>query len=321
MDLAVSFYERDREQFAVVLGSAVALRLFLFLVPSTITMVGLIGVIAPRVGLADLLEQASVTGSVAEEVARATDASRPAWAAVVAGGLVLTAWAGRNLAVVLAACSGAAWGLGFRQSRATVRIAATVTVLAVGIVVTIGVVNRMRASFGLAGETTSWFLATLVLGLAWFAVSSVLPRGTTDPGALLPGAALVGTVLAATQWFLQYYLPGRIERASAVAGGTGVTVAVLGAMFVVGRAMAASFILDAVVHERLGSVSRAVFALPLLRTLPRRSPWLARYFDLPDAPAAPDALGATAADRDDHGSGHGGHGGHGGDRRSDGGPT
>jgi hypothetical protein len=43
---------------------------------------------------------------------------------------------------------------------------------------------------------------------------------------------------------------------------------------------AASFILDAVLHERLGSVSKLFFDLPGLRVLPRRIPRLARFFDL-----------------------------------------
>jgi uncharacterized BrkB/YihY/UPF0761 family membrane protein len=239
MDLAVSFYERDRDQFASVLGAAVALRLFLFMVPAVLAAVGVLTAVVPQRKVEALIRGTSVTGSVAEEVAKATEASRSAWILLLLGGLWVSIWAGRNLAIVLAACSGAAWRLEASRSRADLRTAGAVTLLAFGIVVCLAVVNRLRASFGLAGVTTSWVVAAAIIGIAWFAVSWTLPRGTPDPGALLPGAVLVGVVLAAIQWFLQYYLPEKVERASAVAGGTGTAVAVLSSMFVIGRVMAA----------------------------------------------------------------------------------
>jgi len=51
-------------------------------------------------------------------------------------------------------------------------------------------------------------------------------------------------------------------------------------MFLVGRLLAASLIIDAVIFERFGSISGVVFALPGLRRLPAGSPRLARFFDL-----------------------------------------
>ena len=89
-----------------------------------------------------------------------------------------------------------------------------------------------------------------------------LPRGTTDPGALLPGAAFTGLSLTGLQWVMQYYLPGRIERASDLTGSLGITVAPLGYLFLIGRIMASSLILNAVVYERVGSVSELVFDAP-----------------------------------------------------------
>jgi hypothetical protein len=63
-------------------------------------------------------------------------------------------------------------------------------------------------------------------------------------------------------------------------GSLGFTVATLGYMFVIGRLMVASLLLNAVIWERLGSISGLVFSLPVLRRLPSRSTRLARFFDL-----------------------------------------
>ena len=44
--------------------------------------------------------------------------------------------------------------------------------------------------------------------------------------------------------------------------------------------MTASFVVTAVTYERFGSLSEVIFALPFVRRLPRRYPWLAEFFSL-----------------------------------------
>jgi hypothetical protein len=279
-DLAASFYERDREAFASVLGAAVALRLFLFVVAISLLLAGSLLLVAGSEGIRELLSQANVTGSLAGQIGGAAKGSRSAGVSMVLLGLWLTLTNGRKLANVLAACSASAWHMDARQARPTLRMAAGVTTLVMILMLTASVLNRIREATGLGVETVSWAAATVVFGIGWFTVSWTLPRGTTDPGALLPGAALVGSMMAVLQWFMQFYLPTKIARSSEVMGSLGFTVATLGYMFVIGRLMAASLMLNAVVWERLGSVSGLVFSLPVLRRLPARSPRLASFFDL-----------------------------------------
>ncbi len=50
------------------------------------------------------------------------------------------------------------------------------------------------------------------------------------------------------------------------------------------RVPAFTFALNAVLFEQVGSVSRFVSGLPVLRAVPRRSEAFARYFDLPRDP-------------------------------------
>ena len=280
VDLAVTYYERDRDSFASVLGAAIALRLFLFFVPVMIVLVSVVLLVAGNTGVSDLAEQTGITASLAAQVREATTTNRTTSVGLLLGGLWLMGWAGRSLTKVLAACSAGAWRLPGRQSRATLRMAAAVTTLVMLAVVTASALNRVRLTQGLAVVTTSWVVAGVLYAFAWFLVSSTLPRGTTDPGALLPGAAVVGASLAALQWFMQLYLPAKISRSSALTGSVGASVATLGYMFLIGRVMASSLILGAVLYERIGSVSEIVFDLPGLRRLPERSPRLRRYFDL-----------------------------------------
>lgn len=111
-------------------------------------------------GLDSLLQQASVTGELAQEVNSFTDNSTSTLIVAIVTSAWIAAWAGRNLVIVLAA--------------------------------TASITNRLRSEFGLAGSTTSWALGAVAFTAAWFAVMWVLPKGTPDPGAVIPGAALVG---------------------------------------------------------------------------------------------------------------------------------
>lgn len=280
LDLAVEYYERDRDSFASVLGAAIALRLFLFFVPAMLLVLGIIMLVVGHDGVREISEQAGVSGSLANQLEQATTTSARTTLGLVAVAFWLTTWAGRSLTKVLAACSAGAWRMAGREGRATLRMAAAVTTLIFLLVVAAGVLNRLEATQGVAVMTTSWVVAAGVYAVGWFLVSATLPRRTTDPGALLPGAVVVGASLAAMQWFMQFYLPGKLERSTELAGGFGASVATLGYMFLIGRVMASSLILDAVVFDRLGSISEVVFALPVLRGIPRRFPRVARYFDL-----------------------------------------
>lgn len=283
LDLALTYYERDRELLTSILGSAIALRLFLFIVPLLAFVISMIRLVIGENGLNLLLEQASIAGQLAQEVSRGTSTSTLVLTALTAA--MLSIWAGRNLVLVLAACSGTAWRLSVNERRASLRANATVTLLVIGLVLAASIVNRLRSEFtGVAGGMTSWLLAIGVATVSWFAVMWALPSRTRDPGAVLPGAIVVGVALAVFQWFMQFYLPSRLARSSSLVGGVGTTVATLGVLFLVGRLMASSFVLNAVVYERFGSLSTRLFGLPILRALPRRSPRLAAWFDVPTAP-------------------------------------
>jgi len=302
VDLAVQYYERDRDSFASVLGAAVALRLFLFFIPVVVVVVSIVLLIAGQDGIHSLTEQAGVTGSLAGQVDEATRTSRNTTIGVILGALWLTIWAGRSLTKVLAACAAGAWGLGGKQGKATIKMAAAVTTLILGILVAAGVLNRIKQEQGIAVVTTSWLVTAVVYAGGWFMVSLALPRQTRDPGAVLPGAALVGVALAGLQWVMQFYLPTRLEHSTAMSGTLGVSVAALGYMFLIGRIMVSSLILDAVVFDRVGSISELVFALPVLNRVPRRFPSVARFFDLDHSREGVDAE-VAAAEPDDPAAG------------------
>jgi uncharacterized BrkB/YihY/UPF0761 family membrane protein len=290
VDLTLRFLERDREAAGSVVGSAIAFRLFLFFVPLVLFVVGVAGFFANIVSSKDV-DDAGITGTVAAQINTAlTQPSSTRWIAVGAGfiGMLTT---GRTLSKALAGASCLAWRLPVR-SKASVRVVGGVIGLLVGLGVVAAILNRVRQSFGVAGASVSLVAVLAVYTVGALVLASLLPRGTSDPGALLPGAAVVGVTLAGLHAISQFYLPDRFDRASELYGAIGATIVTLGWFFIAGRALVLAMVLDAVIFERFGSITAFVFGFPVLRLVPRHWAWFRRYFDLDEEvirePGVPD---------------------------------
>jgi uncharacterized BrkB/YihY/UPF0761 family membrane protein len=288
--------ERDQEAQGSVLGSAVALRIFLFLVPASVVIVSVI-VLVDFTSLfdGDQLEKGYTTRDIFQAL---EDVSGWNTLWLLLGGLVLTAWAGRSLARVLAACSAGAWRMPSSQAKVKVVAALTLTGIVFVEVVASTVISSIRDLGGAPAWALSWGTLVALTGVAWFLVLLTLPRPVNDPGALLPAALAVGLVQGSVQAVLQAYTEGRVARTVDTYGDLAVTLAILGNLFILGRIMTASFTLTAVTYESFGSLSEAIFALPLVRRPPRRYPWFAEFFSLEIEPPAglPERGARTEAD-------------------------
>ena len=279
LDFAFRFYQRDREAAATIVGSALAYRLFLFFVPLALFVVGLLGFIQRWIRAADINETTGLTGTLAEQIETAmAQPNTTRWVATIVG-LVGMGWAGRSLSKVMVTASCLAWRMEV-TTKASVRVIASVVGLVAGITVVAGVMNRVRNEFGVGVAGVSFMAVFVIYGLAWLVMSMLLPRGTTDPGALLPGAVLVGAVVTVMQAISQLYIPDKVQRASELYGAIGLSLVFLGWFFFLGRAMVSGMTLNAVIYERFGSISHFVFGLPVVRVLPRKSAWIRRFFDL-----------------------------------------
>lgn len=260
-----------------MLGSAIALRLFLFVVPANIALVGLFNVIQLGDAMQEQLQSSYATGEVAKSL---DNLSWWNYLWLFLSGTVLMLWAGRSLAKVLSASSGSAWSKTARESKLKVT-----SIITLGLVLFLGVAassafGQIRDSSGPVIATAGALGIVLSISVVWFVVLLTLPRNTTDPGALIPGAVFMGVSYSALQWFMQFYLPLQIERGSDTMGNLAITVATLGNFFFIGRIMSASFVLGAFVYTAHGSLSQQIFKLPGLRSIPRRIPRVGDYFDL-----------------------------------------
>jgi membrane protein len=279
LDVGLRIYQRDVESAGSVVGSALAFRLFLLFVPMTLFVVGLLGFLAEWVGASDVNDAIGLNGTLASEINTAlTQPNSTRWIATFAG-LFGMIWAGRSLSKVMVSASCLAWRIPV-TTKASLRVVGSVVGLVATMALVATVINRIRLDLGLAVAGLSFLATVVIYGIAWMVISMLLPRATRDPGALLPGAFLLGAVLAGMEAISQLYLPDKLGRASALYGALATTIVTLGWFFFIGRAMIFGLSLDAVIYERFGSISQFVFRLPIVRVLPRRSSWLRTFFDL-----------------------------------------
>ena len=279
VDVPLRMYERDGEIAGSVVGAALAMRLFTFFVPLLLLIVGLAGFVRGNLSQ-ESLSDAGVAGRLADQVQSALEQpSQTRWLALLSGffGVVST---GRTLSKSMVQASCLAWRIPV-HAKASARLFGAVVGMLAGVGLMSLIVNVVldRSGVGVAG--VSYLGAVAIYVVVWTAVMSQLPRAAESIGSLLPGAALTAVVLASMQAVSQLYLPSRFERASALYGAIGSAVVVLGWFFIMGRVMILSMELNAVVYERNGTVTEAVFDLPGLRQLARWS-WVRRVVGLSD---------------------------------------
>jgi uncharacterized BrkB/YihY/UPF0761 family membrane protein len=292
VDVGMRMYERDKEAAGTLLGSAIALRLFLFFVPFLLLLVGLAGVLGRFFSVEGISDEAGITGTLAHEMDEAFhQQSATPWLAVAIG-IVGIATAGRSLTRALVLSSALAWAMGGSQ-RTRVRVIGVVVGIVVGTTVVTAALNRIRDGAGLAVLGVSFITVAAIYVVLWILLFLVLPRATSDPSGVIPGAAIVAVTMTGMQVVSQIYLPQRLDSASSVYGAIGVTIVTLGWFLIIGRTVAASFAVNAVLFEQVGSISSFVFGLPVIRIIPRRSERIRRFFDLP-APPVEDAPSGEA---------------------------
>ena len=248
--------DRDQEAQGSVLGSAVALRLFLFLVPSAVVIVSLIVLLdIPSLFDGDQLEKGYTTAGHR----RRPRGRRAGWTRCgsCSPGLVLAAWAGRSLARVLAACSAAAWRLPASEAKVNGDGRAHPDAASCSSRSSRPrSCRRIRDLGGAPAWALSWGTLVAIVGVAWFLVLLTLPRGGERPRCAAPGRR------CSSAWCRDRcrgcshaYTEGRVERTVDTYGDLAVTLAILGNLFILGRLMTASFVVVAVTYERFGSLS------------------------------------------------------------------
>jgi uncharacterized BrkB/YihY/UPF0761 family membrane protein len=250
VSLAVPFraVRRNSRVAASVLAGGVAYRLFLWLLPFSLVVGGLLGL-----GDAKALEEALAGGGLPAGVVDAVgDGARAAesnswWLLLV--GLWLVLWTGYTGAKAVQLIHALIWSVPppkahpFKNSLAF--SATCLAFIAVG-----SLTWWIRDEAELTQLLTA---AAMVLPLAglWLGVSFLLPHGEANWKSLLPGALFAAISFQVLHGIIVYFLADKLEKSTSLYGALGIVTTLLFFMYLVGRIVVTAPILNSALHEEL----------------------------------------------------------------------
>lgn len=238
----------DRALGGSLLAGAMSFRLFLWLVPAALILVGGFG-LASNAGTTDASGLAEGVGLSAYIVDSIAESSTGGSVVAVLVGAVALWWGGIGAYKALRTIHQLAWRLPVEPGRAAWKGGLWFTGAATAALIVGGVVNRIRADAPGIGLVLT-ILFVLVYAGAWFGASLVLPHPPVPKQALIPGALLFGLGMEALHLATVVYFAGRIARASEIYGSLGVAIGLLVWLYVIGRLTVAAPVLNATLHAR-----------------------------------------------------------------------
>ena len=248
-----TLYEGDSSIGGGLLAGALAYRLFVLLLPTSLLLVSGLGLYA---GAADkstrqVTREAGLHGLFASNVA-ATASGGARWLVFI---LMIPAvlYAAAKLYRALVVVHGLVWHSTGRAGRTTRRGVAVLLGVLLATVVSTEIVGWIRRHDQLGG-VAALVVYTVVVGGAWLALSLQLPHGGARWTSLLPGAALFGVGLLGVNVFNVYVTARLVEDRANTYGALGVATALLFSLVLVGRLAVVSAELNAVLYRRHGDV-------------------------------------------------------------------
>jgi membrane protein len=253
VELGWSLYEGDSSIGGGLLAGALAYRLFVLLLPTSLLLVSGLGLYA---GAADkstrqVTREAGLHGLFASNVA-ATASGGARWLVFI---LMIPAvvYAAAKLYRALAIVHALVWHSTGRAGRTTRRGVLVLLGVLFATVVSTETVGWIRRHDQLGG-VAALVVYTVVVGGAWLALSLQLPHGGARWTSLLPGAALVGVGLLGVNVFNVYVTARLVEDRANTYGALGVATALLFSLVLVGRVAVVSAELNAVLYRRHAEV-------------------------------------------------------------------
>lgn len=246
LDIALFAYDRHRRAAGTLLAGALAFRAFIWLVPFVLVIVAGLGfAAAARAASPSEIARFGVSGYAAQQVATvASESQRGRWFTLTIGLLALVE-ASLTAAKSLRVVHTIAWRLpplGLRRNgRAGLTFLAGATLL---VAVSAGATWLRTVSPG----PGLWVVCLAIIGyfVIWLGASWLLPHAADAPWtAMIPGALLFAAGVEAIHLFMVLWLSREIDHASRTYGSLGVAVSLLGGLYLYGRLVVASAMLNA----------------------------------------------------------------------------
>ena len=248
VDVVFTVVDRDIEVGGGILAGALAYRLFIWLLPFALVLVGALGVAAdaasesPRHAARSL----GLAGLVSQSVAGAARSSGRWYALLI--GVPILLWTTRSLLRALIVAHRLVWSdVRERAPKPTPR--ATLRLLAL-LVVLFAVMPVTKALWPLGGDVVAAIVDGLLYALLWMLLSIQLPHRDTTWRTLLPGAVFLAVGALFLGLFTTYVLGRYAASKQGTYGALGVAAALLLGLFLISRLVVASAVVNATLWER-----------------------------------------------------------------------
>jgi uncharacterized BrkB/YihY/UPF0761 family membrane protein len=252
VDVGFELYDRDTAAGGAVLAGALAFRLFVFVVPYVFVAITILGTTAAAQdkSASDVARDTGLTGVIAQSISDARRQSDGVQIISLVVGSYALFLAARGVVKTTRAVHALAWRVRPPRLKRSWRP----TLLVIGITTATAVFAQIGNN--LRGDNLLWtaivnLLTFLLWGGAWLWLSWLLPHDRRAPvTALLPGALLIGIVTTLMHLVTVVYFSRKVSSASDTYGALGAAIGILLALYLIGRAIAASAVLNATVWER-----------------------------------------------------------------------
>ena len=249
IDFCFALVERDSSIGGGLLAGALAYRLFVLLLPTSLLLVSGLGLYADTVdkSASTVAKEAGLHGLIASEVSKAASGNARGLVFVLMIPAVLYALV--TLYRALAKVYAIAWHGSGRGAKTTPQGVATLAAALLVQLVSGEIVAWIRRGSQFGG-LLALLVYVLLIGSAWLAVSLQLPHRQTTWHQLVPGAVLVGVGFLVVSIFNIYVTTRLVEGRADTYGALGIATALLFSLVLVGRLMVVAAELNASLAER-----------------------------------------------------------------------
>jgi uncharacterized BrkB/YihY/UPF0761 family membrane protein len=249
LDLGFDVVERDSTIGGGMLGGALAYRLFVFLLPLSLFLVSGIGVYADTTdqSSSEVVSGSGLTGLIAKEVSAA--ATSPARWAIFIVTFPVVVYAAAMLYRAIAIVHAIAWHGSGRAVRLSSKGFGVFGGVLFAQLVCTAIVGWIRDSDQVA-NVTALLVYGVVLGGAWLALAQLLPHRDVDWKALVPGTAMLAVGMLLLNSFNVYITSRLVEDRADTYGALGVATALLFSLYLVGRLIVGSAVLNSTLDAR-----------------------------------------------------------------------
>lgn len=242
----VAAYDRDQRHAGGLLSGGLAFRLFLWLLPFCLVLVTSLGFLADRLDRPSeqLAHDAGLSAAVAGAVESAVRGSTKGGLVLFLIGLVLLLWAARSAVRALWVIHVVAWDVEPRPLGRAVTASVAFTLVCTGLIVLHVLVRPLYAGGFLPDLfVTTGLIAADAAGA--YAAFRRMPHRSSGWRIFVPGALVFGLGIECLHLVTAVYLAAKIERVDDLYGSLGLAVVILAWLYVIGRLVVASAMLNA----------------------------------------------------------------------------